>query len=234
MEIIPHHSGSSGNVYEIKGENTRIVIDAGVPFKAFQKALRFDLHLDGILLTHTHKDHAHCIKDCLFWNIPIYMTKGSKEELKLEVGNFHIFEKCNTFYQKVKIKDFEILPIPTHHDTKEPVGFYIKELSTGEDLLFMIDTAKILIKVSNCTYYMLECNYVDHILDENGINERLKSRVRDTHFALSSLLSYLKSIKMEKTKHLYLMHLSDNNSDKIEIEREVKQVVNVPITICQR
>lgn len=234
MQIIPHHSGSSGNMYEIKGTNTRIIIDAGVTFKMFQKALNYDLNIDAILLTHTHMDHAKAIKDCLFWNIPVYLTQGSKEELKLSIGNFHVFEKYIKVYKKTVIGDFIVLPIETCHDTKEPVGFYIKEKTTGEDMLFMIDTAKITLKVSNCSYYMLECNYVDHILEENNINPSLKQRIKETHLSLTSLLSYLRAIKLDKTKCLYLMHLSNDNADPNEIESEVKQIVKIPITICKR
>ena len=62
-------SGSSGNCYLIKSDNTNLLLDAGISCKAIQaglESLGISLKdIDGIFITHDHIDHIKGIKTLL-------------------------------------------------------------------------------------------------------------------------------------------------------------------------
>lgn len=59
IEIKVFKSGSDGNCYFIKSGSSKLLIEAGIPFKAIQKAM-WDIgesisSLDGCLISHCHQ-----------------------------------------------------------------------------------------------------------------------------------------------------------------------------------
>lgn len=86
-------SGSSGNCYLIKSDNTNLLLDAGISCKAIQaglESLGISLKdIDGIFITHDHIDHIKGIKTLLKkTSCPLY---ASRELWKLWWRRSHRF-----------------------------------------------------------------------------------------------------------------------------------------------
>ena len=130
-----------------------------------------------------------------------------------------------------------IQPLRTIHDAKEPVMYYIKDIKTKESLLFVTDTAFMAYKIpSDINVLMIECNYVkkliDERVDENGINVSLRNRIVKNHMSLETVLEALDSVRMGKLKKMYILHLSDGNSDEKLIRDSIEKKLGVPVEVC--
>ena len=96
MKIEVIASGSSGNCYKISNEDTTLLIECGIPYKKIQEALNFKTtDIDGVLVSHEHGDHSKACKDLIKAGVDLYMTKGTKEALKLESHRVKTFEESN-------------------------------------------------------------------------------------------------------------------------------------------
>ena len=78
------YSGSSGNSIFVGSENTKILIDAGVPGKKIDEALakinQNPKEIDGIFITHEHSDHVKGVGVISRkYDIPIYANDKTWE-----------------------------------------------------------------------------------------------------------------------------------------------------------
>ena len=56
-------------------------------------------------------------------------------------------------------------------------------------------------------------------------------RVIDTHFALEDVKEFLKANDLSKVKEIYLIHLSDGNSDAEQFKREIQELTGKTVFI---
>ncbi|MSS77402.1 MBL fold metallo-hydrolase [Anaerococcus sp. AGMB00486] len=241
MNIEVLGTGSSGNCYKVSDGESTLLLECGLPYKIIQKKLRFKMHsLDACLVTHEHMDHAKACKDMLKNGIDLYMTYGTSKALDLKGHRLHNFRGVKkdelVSYKAEKIKTFKVLAFETIHDADEPVGFYIKSVKNGESLVFITDTAYMKYKIPDCDYLMVECNYVKDRLDYNFkqglINISLRNRIVKNHLSLETLLEALDMNRLSKLKKIYVLHLSDGNSDEKVIEESLKAKTGVLVYIC--
>ena len=85
------YSGSSGNSIFVGSENTKILIDAGVPGKKIDEALakinQNPKEIDGIFITHEHSDHVKGVGVISRkYDIPIYANDKTWEAMKGLIG----------------------------------------------------------------------------------------------------------------------------------------------------
>ena len=107
MEIQIIASGSSGNCYRISDGHTAVLLDAGIPFKAIQRAVGFRTHeLSGALITHSHQDHCAAVRDLLRYGIGVYMSEGCKAACAPNLGGITTVKPLVRFY----IGTFIVLP----------------------------------------------------------------------------------------------------------------------------
>ena len=238
MDIEILASGSKGNCYKIKTNGTTLLIECGISFKEIQKKLKFKMHeIDACLITHSHRDHAKAVKDMLKSGIDCYMSYGTAEEL--EVLNHHrtkIFNhNGNHIYVNEMINNVYVKAFHTVHDTKEPIGFVIAD---GEDnkLVFMTDTAYSPYKICGMTHLMIECNYDKKTLDDNSkqglLNLDLRNRIVSNHMSLETVIGFLKANDLSRLKKIYVMHLSEHNSDEELIKSEIQKITGKSVVIC--
>lgn len=231
-------SGSSGNCYLVNINNTKILLEAGLPFKKIQQAMKFKLRdIEACLVTHEHMDHAKSVKELMEAGIDCYMTKGTAEALGVVGHRLNYFSKdanddyCWKFLNRLGVKPFKSI-----HDVKEPVSFYIKDRKTQESLLFVTDTAYMKYKIPDVDVLMVECNYVKSVIDkkaEDGeLNISLRNRIVRNHMSLETLLEALKKADFKKLKKIYILHLSDSNSDERIILEEVQKATGVIVEVC--
>lgn len=237
MEIEVLASSSKGNCYKINTGNSTILLECGLPIKLIQKKLNYKLsNVAACLITHEHMDHAKAVKDMLKAGIDCYMTKGTAKALGAKGHRLHFFEKKNEEEYKVtNLEDISILPFAAVHDVEEPVSFYIKNKKTGESLVFITDTAYIKYKIPKIDILMIECNYTKKRIDENvengSLNPTLRNRIIKNHLSLETLLEVLQLADLSKCKKIYLIHLSDSNSDMFEIKRRVQEATGCEVWI---
>lgn len=236
-------SGSSGNCYLVNMNDTKLLLECGLPFKTIQKALNYKLSdVAGCLITHEHKDHSKAVKDLMKAGIDCYLTRGTADILQLK-GHRLFF--LNTYTDKI-YQDFDyywnyfnrfcIKPFKAVHDVAEPVSFYIQDVHTKESLVFITDTAYLPYKIPDIDILMVECNYIKSIIDErakNGsINLSLRNRIVKNHLSLETLLEAIKQANFTKLKKVYVLHLSDGNSDEKAILEAIQRATGVMVEVC--
>lgn len=236
-------SGSSGNCYLVNMNGTKLLLECGLAFKTIQRALNFKVSdVAGCLITHEHKDHSKAVEDLMKHGIDCYMSKGTAKALQVQG---HRLNYLNTYTDEI-YQDFDyyfkyfnrfcVKPFKAVHDVKEPVNFYIQDIHTKESLIFITDTAYIKYRIPDADVLMVECNHIKKLMDErvkNGtLNVSLRNRILKNHLSLENLLEAIKEANFTKLKKVYLLHLSDGNSDEKEILEAVQRTTGVVVEVC--
>lgn len=238
MEIEVLGTGSSGNCYKVKIGKATLLLECGLPYKVIQKKLNFKIsEIDACLVTHEHMDHAKAIKDLMKAGVDCYMTKGTVEALGINghrLRTFRPFEKAR--YYSVVLKNLIIVPFEAVHDVAEPVSYFIKTRDDKESLIFVTDTAYMKYKIPACDVLMIECNYVKSVLDEKDkqgeIDVSLRNRIVKNHMSLETLVEALKAADLSRTKKIYVLHLSDLNSDEELIKKTIQETTGIEVVVC--
>ena len=241
MQVEVLGTGSAGNCYKLEIGRATLLLECGLPFKVIQRKLGFKLSdIDACFITHEHMDHAKAVKDLMKAGIDCYMTKGTAEALELKghrLNTFRPFEKAR--YYSEELKDVVILPFEAIHDVAEPVSYYIRTFNKKEkteSLVFVTDTAYLKYQLPICDVLMIECNYVKSRLDENveqdKINTNLRNRIVKNHLSLETLVEALQAADLKRLKKIYLLHLSDSNSDEELIKRTIQEITGVEVVIA--
>ena len=233
-------SGSSGNCYLANINGTKLLLECGLPFKAIQKALGYKTSdILACLITHEHIDHSKATKDIIKNGIDVLMTRGTADVLEIFGHRLQILEKKferETAYRFYWKNNILIQPFEAIHDAREPVNFYIRDLKTNESLLFVTDTAYMPYKIPNVNVLMVECNYVKNVIDSNtkndSLNLSLRNRIVKNHMSLETLLKALNQADLSNLKKVYVLHLSDANSQDKVILEAIQGATGAIVEIC--
>lgn len=231
MDIKVLASSSRANAYRISDGKTALLLEAGLSYKELQRALGFKTtELTAVLITHEHKDHSRAISDLAKAGIDCYMSAGTKEALGLSGHRIHELRPR----VQTQIGTWTVLPFETQHDAAEPLGYLLA--SGQEKLLFATDTYYIRYKFNELTHIMVECNYADDILQENVEAERipvaLMQRLLQSHFSLANVKEFLRANDLSKVEEIYLLHLSDGNSDEARFKREIQELTGRVVIVA--
>jgi phosphoribosyl 1,2-cyclic phosphodiesterase len=232
IEIKALASGSRGNCYHITDGRTPLLLECGIPFREIQKGLHFRVSEVAVcLVSHEHQDHSKAVRDVMKAGIDCYMSRGTAEALEVSGHRLHIIKAKQQF----KIGSWTILPFETQHDAAEPLGFLLAN-KTGEKLLYATDTYYIRYRFRGLTHIAVECNYSMDILRANieaGLVEpALKKRILKSHFSLENAKGFLKANDLSKVQEIWLLHLSDGNSDQERFKREIQALSGKPVYIA--
>lgn len=236
MEIIPIASSSNGNCYYISDGSSHLLIECGIRIDKIAKAIPVNLtELNGCLITHEHKDHSSSAEKLLRY-CHIFASKGTLEELSIESYKYKQHEIKHN--QALRIGTFAVIGFNVQHDAKEPLGYLIYSEATKEKLLFATDTFYIQSKFAKLNYIMIECNYAKEILKKNidggKIPKVVANRLYSSHFELENVKEFLKANDLSQVKAIYLMHLSDGNSDEIRFKHEIVALTGKPVIVCTK
>jgi len=232
MVIIPIASSSSGNCYYISDGSSHLLIECGIRIDKIAKSIPVNLtELNGCLITHEHKDHSLSAEKLLRY-CHIFASKGTLDELAIESYKYKQHEIKH--YQALRIGTFAVIGFNVQHDAKEPLGYLVYSTVTKEKLLFATDTFYIQSKFAKLNYIMIECNYAKDIIDKNNMNTMVKNRLYSSHFELENVKEFLKANDLSQVKAIYLMHLSDGNSDEIRFKHEIMALTGKPVIVCQK
>lgn len=189
----------------------------------------------GCLISHSHADHCKAVKDILKAGIDVYATDetlsaiGASDDHRANVVSIHKQFTINTFI----IKAFE-----TQHDCPGSVGYLIYSTATREKLVFITDSYYVRYVFSGLTHIMVECNYVEDILQANVRNgslpEAQRARLVKSHFSLEHVKQFLRANDLSCIQEIYLLHLSAGNSDVARFKREIQAVSGKKVIVCNQ
>ena len=233
IDIKVFGSGSSGNGYLIDDGRSQILIECGVKFELVKRKMKFDLsRVAGMCITHEHMDHSKEIQKVLKTTVvDIYASAGTLNALNVPKFRANVLNVG----QSVQIGTWTVIPFDVVHDAAEPMGF-VFENQSNERLLFVTDTRLLHYKFKNITHMMVEANYSMKILIEKyshgDLADMLKNRIIRSHFEFENSKSFIKLNSSEKLQVVWLLHLSDSNSDEELFKREVQELTGVPVYIA--
>jgi len=163
--------------------------------------------------------------------IDCYMSRGTAEALGVSGHRLNIIKAKQQF----RIGTWAILPFETQHDAQEPLGFLLAN-QDGEKLLYATDTYFIRYCFQGLTHIMIEANYCMDILKRNVeaglVPKELKTRLLKSHFSLENVKQFLRANDLSRVREIWLLHLSDGNSDSERFKREVMGLTGKPTYIA--
>lgn len=225
-------SGSKGNAYIIDTPEGIVIVELGMPYKTIMKAINFDLKkVLFCLVSHSHADHSRSINDFTKMGIDVYSHAETFAKLGVESHRAKPIEDRKQF----SVGGFSVIAWPTKHDDVFPLGFLIYHPAIGK-VLFATDTYYIDYLFPEIGVLMIECNYSKDILNRavagHGISPSVANRLLYSHFSLERVLQYIKSMDRTVLRKIYLMHLSNNNSDADLFQSTVQGAFGIPVEIC--
>ena len=154
------------------------------------------------------------------------MTKGTQTALGL--SDYFRIRRINA-NEKYKVNGITITPFKSFHDAEEPVNFLIS--GQGINFVYITDTGKTPYNIKNLTHIMIEANYDPDLLIENVENGKVSSlnykRLKQTHLSIDAVIEFLKKTDLSHTKRIYLIHLSDRNSNAKEFKEKVEKLTGI-------
>ncbi|KPH72120.1 MBL fold metallo-hydrolase [Oceanobacillus caeni] len=228
-------SGSTGNAFYIESERQKLLVDAGLSGKKltelFQKIQVDPSDLSGILVTHEHSDHIKGLG--IFarkYNLPIYANEKTWKAMDKSIGKLSVDQRF--LFQMEEVKTFEDMDVESFgvsHDAAEPM-FYTFH-SNGKKVALVTDlgyvSERIKKTVEDADAYIFEANHDVEMLRMGRYPWSVKRRIlgdsghvsnEDSGLALADIIS-------NRTKRIYLAHLSLDNNMKDLARMSVDQVL---------
>lgn len=225
----PIASGSSGNASLLRGGGVSLLIDAGLTAKELQRKGLTITNLTACLITHEHGDHSKGVKSLVAKGVDVYTSQGTIDALGIKSHRLHPIKAGEQF----KIGDITILPFGVYHDVSEPLGFLIAH-GAGK-LLFVTDTGYLAYRFKDLTHICIEANYSREILMNNigrgDLNATVGKRTIQNHLSIEQVIRTIWLCNSEKLKEVYLMHLSNGNSDEGMFKRSIQALTGMPVNI---
>lgn len=234
LSIKCYGSSSRGNCYLLSKDGSSILLDAGISPNVLLKDGVKISELEGVLVTHEHGDHAKYAESFARRGVNIYTSKHTDKVIFENVIRVPISRR-NTLipHQATNIGAFKVASFELAHDVPN-IGFYIQ--TKEEKLVYITDTYYSQYKFQGLTHIMIECNHSYKILDEQlekgNLHKRRYVRLKKSHFSLENVIEFLKANDLSLVKEIWLLHLSDKNSNAEEFKRAVMACTGIPTIIA--
>ena len=227
-------SGSTGNAYAIDDGESVLLLEAGLPAKKILSGFLPMLpRVAACLITHEHQDHCKGAAELAARGIDLYATAGTFAGITNITRPYR--KNVVRAGEQFRLGSWTVLPFETKHDAVEPCGYLILSHATKEKLLFATDTYYIPNTFWGLNIIMVECNYSLPLLNESIaaglIPESMKPRLLRSHFGLENVKDFVLANDMSTVRHIYLLHLSGNNSDAKLFKKEIQRVAGKPVTV---
>lgn len=233
MIFTPYASSSAGNLYTADDGQSRIMIECGLPWREVRRLLDFQTsQVAGVLLTHSHLDHAKGAGAAAKAGLDVYASQATLDALKLSGHRFHTIEAR----EQIQIGTWAVMPFETVHEGEkgDTLGFLLA--SGSERLLFLTDTCYCPVRFNGLTHVAIECNYAGDILAENvragEVHPGLRRRIARSHMSLETAKEMLLANDLSQVREIWLLHLSDGNSDAERFRREIQETTGKPTYVC--
>ncbi|MFD1416179.1 MBL fold metallo-hydrolase [Oceanobacillus jeddahense] len=228
-------SGSTGNAFYIETEQQRLLVDAGLSGKKmdglFQEINIDPSRLDGILVTHEHSDH---IKGLGIFarkhQLPIYANEKTWQAMDHSLGKLTLDQKFQFDMGSVRsFGDIEVESFGVSHDAAEPMFYTFR--NNGQKVALVTDlgyvSERIKKTVDDADAYIFEANHDVEMLRMGRYPWNVKRRILGDsgHVSNEDCGLALTDIITNRTKRIYLAHLSLDNNMKDLARMSVNQIL---------
>ncbi|MBM40658.1 MAG: hypothetical protein CL483_01885 [Acidobacteria bacterium] len=225
-------SGSAGNASYLEVGDTRLLIDCGFSARQIKQRLasidRIPDRLDGILITHDHRDHIQGLKNLASkakLGLPIYCNKLTAEEITRAMPaeyEFHLFETGQSF--EIGTVTVESFSVP--HDAVDSLGYLLR--TPAGNIGYLTDlghtTRMIADRVRDANVLLLETNHDLDLLRDSGRPWDLKQRIwgRHGHLSNEGAAEFADTVLHQGITHIIGAHLSRecNSPEMVRAEFE--------------
>jgi phosphoribosyl 1,2-cyclic phosphodiesterase len=228
-------SGSTGNAFYIATEKAKLLVDAGFSGKQMEQLMQsVDVNpkdLDGILVTHEHSDHIKGLGILARrYKLPIYANEKTWRAMESLIGEVPLEQKFTFEMGGMKeFADIDVESFGVSHDAAEPM-FYVfhhggKKVALVTDLGYVSDRIKGVIE--NADVYIFESNHDVEMLRMGHYPWNIKRRILSDvgHVSNEDAALALADCIGDKTKRIYLAHLSKDNNIKDLAKMSVSQTL---------
>lgn len=216
-----HHLRTSALIETDQGKN--ILIDIGPDFR--EQMLREQVrHLDGILVTHAHRDHVGGLDDIRSFNyvqhkhMDIYGNKEALTTLRRDYG--YVFAP----------HEFPGLPEADLHELSGDEDCFLVGGQSVTPIKAMHKNLPILgYRVGQLTY-ITDANYIEdsQMAKMNGVSVLVVNALRkEKHFSHFCLSEALNVIERVRPKRAYLTHVSHEMGLYADVSNELPEYVEI-------
>ncbi len=219
-------SSSRGNSSLVMGENTIILIDAGINLSTLiEKLKKFNLSpndIDAILCTHEHSDHSKSVGAFMRKsNCKLYVHAHGKEPILKKVGKVNLNNVITYYDATFNIGEFLVKGFKVPHDSVCCMGFVIAQgdikIAYATDLGVAYD--EIVENLKGCRLVILESNHDEQLLINNdNYPDYLKHRILSDNGHLSNIscAKVISTLAQHNVRQVVLAHLSlENNTPEL-------------------
>jgi phosphoribosyl 1,2-cyclic phosphodiesterase len=235
MIFMPISSSSAGNLYLLEdGDGHRLAIECGIRFAEMRQKLNYMVsELDGILLSHSHLDHARSLKCVLAAGVPVYALRKTFDAFGvagLGVADHHNAHSVAPMAAFTIKGYWHVLPFELRHDVPA-LGFLVQ--AGEEKLLYITDTAYVPYRFSGLTLVAVEANYSGALLRKSDEAASRKMRSLRYHMSIERVLGFLAVNDLSAVREIHLLHLSDMHSDADLFKRLVEEATGKPVYVAR-
>ena len=229
MRFHAHASSSAGNLYSVTEHNCPpLLIECGLPRRALQRAMGFNVSgLAGCLLSHHHGDHSRSVEYLMGAGVDCYMSVGTAAALEISGHRVKIVEPK----QRFKVGPWWVVGFELCHDAEGSLGFLVVS-PEGDRLVYACDTAYVPNTFRGLTHIAVEANYSAAILRARDLDVEQKKRVIRNHMSIERVLEMLEANDLIAVREIWLLHLSDGNSDAAAFQDVVQRATGKPVHIA--
>lgn len=228
-------SGSKGNAFFVETGEHSFLVDVGLSGKAmtslFDEIGRDIAKLTGILVTHEHSDHIKGLGVIARkYRLPIYANTKTWSAMERSIGEIPTEQKF--IFDMEQVKTFGCLDIESFgvsHDAIDPM-FYVFH-HEGKKIAIITDTGYVSERmkgiISNADVYVFESNHDVSMLRMGKYPWSVKRRILSDvgHVSNEDAALAMYDVIGERTKRIYLAHLSSDNNMKDLARMSVEQTL---------
>ncbi|WEK56424.1 MAG: MBL fold metallo-hydrolase [Candidatus Cohnella colombiensis] len=215
-------SGSTGNATVIQSDEATVLVDVGLSGKKIDELMKgrgvSGQDLDAILVTHEHSDHIKGLGAfARKHSLPVYANEKTWAAMQRLIGDIPDAQRfIMPADSVVEFADLRVESYAISHDAAEPVGYCFQadgaKLSLATDLGYVSD--KVMRQLQQSDVLVLESNHDINMLRMGRYPWNIKRRILgDTgHLSNEAAGEALCSLLSEKTKRVYLAHLSQEHN----------------------
>ena len=223
MQVWSLASGSAGNAFLLRADDTLVLVDCGLPLRALTERLaQLGLHpcqLSAVLVTHEHTDHLGGVPGLLKRHpVPLYATGGT---LAAAAGRLPPRATCHQVVagQPFQIGAFTVRPFAVPHDAAEPVAYHLSTARARACIVTDLGHVpeRILPYLRETELLVLEFNHDAEQLARGPYHPQLKRRIASPlgHLSNHDAAHCLMAAISHNQDAVWLAHLSEvNNSQR--------------------